>query len=167
QVEALSVTPVSPRALDRGLSGIFVALIRLLASDFNANQDAGKLVREHLIVQETLNEISRRAGLVQEDAALSEFVRQELNARLDLWLARAAKNQAGGSILGYETERDQRTVGLLQDPYRGKWEEFTVLNSLRDVEPAVNLILNDYGGTTSTSAVEETHVADGPDGSVE
>lgn len=167
QVEALSVTPVSPRALDRGLSGIFVALIRLLASDFNANQDAGKLVREHPIVQATLGEISSRAGLVQEDAALHELVRQELNARLDLWLARAARSQAGGSTLGYQAVRDERTVGLLQDPYRGGWDEFTVLNSLRDVEPAVNLILNDYGGAGSASAPDETETAEPAEGGAE
>jgi len=27
----------------------------------------------------------------------------------------------------------------------GAWEEFTRLNSLRDVEPSVNLILDNYG----------------------
>lgn len=166
QVEALSVTPISSRARDRGLSGVLVALIRLLASDFNANQDAAKLTLEHPLVQETLDEISRRAGLVEEDAALSELVRQELKARLDLWQARASKSQASGSILGYETKRDQRTIGLLQDPYRAKWDEFTVLNSLRDVEPAVNLILNDYGGTTADAA-EEAQTTDNADGGAE
>src|SRR5581483_3921446 len=36
-VEALSVTPFSPRALDRGLSGVLVALMRLRNDRLNAN----------------------------------------------------------------------------------------------------------------------------------
>lgn len=42
-VEALSVTPFSARALDRGLAGILVALMRLRESRLNANTKAGEL----------------------------------------------------------------------------------------------------------------------------
>jgi len=42
-VEALSVTPFSPRALDLGLSGILVGLMRLWDERLNANQKAGAL----------------------------------------------------------------------------------------------------------------------------
>jgi hypothetical protein len=37
------------------------------------------------------------------------------------------------------------TVGLLSKPSIDPWDEFTCLNSLRDVEPTANLILDDYG----------------------
>ena len=42
-VEALSVTPFSARALDRGLSGVLVALMRLRDDRLNANIKAGDL----------------------------------------------------------------------------------------------------------------------------
>ena len=37
QVEALSVTPFAPRALDRGLATLLVSYVRLLGSEFNEN----------------------------------------------------------------------------------------------------------------------------------
>ena len=37
------------------------------------------------------------------------------------------------------------TIGLLRKPSIEPWDEFTCLNSLRDVEPTVNLILDDGG----------------------
>jgi len=36
-------------------------------------------------------------------------------------------------------------VALLTKPDEEDWETFTCLNSLRDVEPGVALILKDYG----------------------
>ena len=42
-VEALSVTPFSARALDRGLSGVMVALMRLWDERLNANLKAGEV----------------------------------------------------------------------------------------------------------------------------
>jgi hypothetical protein len=45
--------------------------------------------------------------------------------------------------LGYKKQQDSITLGLLKEPERGKWEPFTCLNSLRDVEPTVNLILDE------------------------
>jgi hypothetical protein len=47
------------------------------------------------------------------------------------------------SGLGYKTRNDGRTLGLLKDPEQGNWEPFTCLNSLRDVEPMVQLILDE------------------------
>ena len=42
-VEALSVTPFSARALDRGLSGVMVGLMRLMDDHLNGNQKAGEV----------------------------------------------------------------------------------------------------------------------------
>jgi hypothetical protein len=43
--------------------------------------------------------------------------------------------------LGYKAKRDGTTVALLQTPGPGPWGPFTILNSLRDVEPSANLIM--------------------------
>lgn len=143
-VEALSVTPFSPRALDRGLSALLVAYVRLLGGDFNPNASAGQLTRDHPFVLRAVEEISRRAGLVTGNAAVESDVRRMLQDRLDTWLARAVA-VTGGAQLGYETKKDGKTVGLLIPAGLKAWEDFTLLNSLRDVEPSINLILNDFG----------------------
>jgi hypothetical protein len=48
-----------------------------------------------------------------------------------------------GRVLGYKDRKDGVTVGLLKTPTEEDWQPFTCLNSLRDVEPGVALILND------------------------
>jgi hypothetical protein len=43
--------------------------------------------------------------------------------------------------LGYKEKNDGVTRGLLSAPETQQWDVFTCLNSLRDVEPPVNLII--------------------------
>ena len=143
-VEPLSVTPFSPRARDRGLTGLLVSYVRLLGEDFNDNLGAGRITANHPFVQQALNDISRRAGLVEGKAAVGTDVRQELASRVDQWLAQAQQT-TGGAQLGYKARKDGVTRGLLVSPETRGWNDFTCLNSLRDVEPVSGLILNDYG----------------------
>ena len=139
-VEALSVTPFAPRALDRGLSALLVALIRLPDQTFNDNQGAGRVTREHPHVQRALASIQRRA--VAAGGAAATLVTDELEKRLRLWLDRADPT-TGPQRLGYKDAPDDVTRGLLLRAGDGRWERFTLLNSLRDVEPTVDLILDD------------------------
>ena len=67
-----------------------------------------------------------------------------LERRLDEWRARA-DGLAGGARLGYKKKNDGVTKELLRVPSLGDWDNFTCLNSLRDVEPTVGLILSDHG----------------------
>jgi hypothetical protein len=152
QVEALSVTQFSPRAIDRGLTALLVSFLRLYGFDFNSNESAALLKRDHPYVQTAIEEISRRAGLVTGNVQAEQDVRAELTSRIDHWLARAAKLAAGGAKLGYRGKGDSRTLPLLENPGRGQWDLFTCLTSLRDVEPSVNLILNNYEIQTPASA---------------
>lgn len=142
QVEALSVTPFAPRALDRGLSGIFVALVRLAGLDLNPNEKAKAITRQHMLVQRAIERIIARARLVSGSQAVGDEVERQLKRRLDTWL-REATRPAGGSELGYREKRDGKTRGLLMSPSIGAWEDFTCLWSLRDVEPTVSLVLDD------------------------
>jgi hypothetical protein len=75
---------------------------------------------------------------------LEQQVKAILRQRLDGWL-REAQNTSGGRTLGYQAARDGVTVALLRKPGLDPWSEFTCLNSLREVEPAVNLIFADFG----------------------
>lgn len=161
QVEALSVTPFSPRAIDRGLTALLVAFLRLYGFDFNSNDSAELLKRDHPTVKLAVDEICRRAGLVTGSAQVEQEVRAELNSRLDLWLARAAKLASGGSRLGYKAKDDGRTLALLESPNKLVRDVFTCLTSLRDVEQSVNLVLNNYeiespATTMGTEAEQES-----------
>src|SRR5262249_17418138 len=87
--------------------------------------------------------IARRAELIAGVEAAQE-VRQQLKRKMDLWQKRAQR-PAQGNQLGYEMKKDGVTVGLLRKPGIQRWDEFPCLNSLRDVEPTANLILDDFG----------------------
>ena len=144
-VEALSVTPFAAGALSRGLTALLVSCVRLQGTEFNANERASRIDRNHPYVKEAMKTILRRAELVGSgDAQFLSNLKAELNDRLDQWLAEA-QNHAGGRILGYDEKRDSVTVGLLNRPGLEPWDDFTCLNSLRDVEPNVGLIFHDGG----------------------
>jgi hypothetical protein len=142
-VEALSVTPFAPRARDRGLSALLVSLIRDADLALNPNEAAQQLERTNGLVADAVEAIRARAAEVQTDARLGEAVEDELDLRLDRWLAAAQQALNTGARLGYREKRDSNTVGLLRAPSTEPWDTFTVLNSLRDVEPTVGLILSD------------------------
>ena len=110
--------------------------------EFNANQGASRITRDHTYVQAALAELIGRAGRLGGNAG-KQLVREALATRLTQWLNRISR--MSGAQLGYKDARDGQTVGLLSFPERGSWSTFTCLNSLRDVEPTVNLILNEYG----------------------
>jgi len=151
QVEALSVTPFAPRALDRGLSGVLVALIRLMSEELNANLGASNLKVNDPLFQEALAAIVERVALAEGSNEAGEHVRKMLSERNDEWRSRIQK--ATTNQLGYREQRDGVTVGLLSHPDKEQWDLFTCLNSLTDVEPTVNLILaDDYGLDSNTAS---------------
>ena len=142
QVEALSVTPFSPRALDRGLSGVYVSQLRLLESEFNPNDSAGRFSYPHALLDDVEQDISRRSGLVTASEKTRSLTATMLTARRDEWLSKA-QSTSGGSILTYHARRTGRDISLLKQPTEKGEGYFFCLNSLRDVEPMVGLILTD------------------------
>jgi hypothetical protein len=141
-VESLSVTPFAPGALYRGLTALFVSLVRLLGEEFNSNDRAGTIERNHPYLQAAIEAIVQRAAAI-EDAKTGDRLRQELEAKLDNWLAKA-QNRYGGGTLKYQTSsRDGTAINLLHNAGKGEWNEFTCLNSLRNVEPTIGLILTE------------------------
>jgi hypothetical protein len=142
QVEPLSVTPFSPRAIDRGLSALLASLVRQRGAEFNANLGAGGITGAHPYMREAISMLVERARQLTQNDAAAELVEHELHARRDLWLAEAA-DRTGGRMLGYQDQRNGTTIGLLKEPSLASWELFTCLNSLRDVEPEVDLVLDE------------------------
>jgi hypothetical protein len=140
-VEALSVTPFSAGAIRRGLSALLVAEVRLRSIELNGNADVVKFVRDHPATQAAVASIRARAAEVNGEAT-AQLVDDRLAARIDRWLARIAGTV--GATLVYN-KQGGTTVGLLDQPSPGRWEPFTCLNSLRDVEPTAKLVLEDHG----------------------
>ena len=141
QVEALSVTPFAPRAIDRGLAALLVSYVRLPGYEFNENSQAGKVVETHPYFLTALDDLSRRAAYVTNNTEVGVTVRKTLEELRDYWLEMTRANV--GTQLGYKTRKDGQTVGLLRQPGQRDWMPFTCLNSLRDVEPSINLILDE------------------------
>jgi hypothetical protein len=149
-VEALSVTPFSDRALGRGLSAVLASLIRLSDSLYNENASAGVLDKNHPVVKHALDTIRRRAAALTDQETV-DTVEKMLMKRLDHWLEEAEIKHASGAALGYHAAQDGRTLNLLHRPQAGMRELFACLNSLRDVEDSVPLILHtveNRGGQT-------------------
>ncbi len=143
-VEALSVTPFSEGATYRGLGALLVSLIRLRSDEFNSNDKAMRLATEstHPYVQEAVEWIVKRAKLIGGDET-AKRVEKDLKEKVSHWRNRALR-LSGGSTLGYKSKKDSETVALLQKTGIENWDEFTCLNSLRDVEPTSMLILDDH-----------------------
>lgn len=146
RVEALSVTPFSPRALDRGLSAVLVSLIRLAGDDFNANQGAEKFDPSHRFVAWARALIAQRALDVTGRPSDEALVVRMLEQAVATWEREARRVKSSGARLGYKATFDGRTRNLLKSAESQAgvgWDTFTCLNSLRDVEPTVNLILRE------------------------
>ncbi len=146
QVEALSVTPFSPRALDRGLSAVLVALARQEAdrsvwspSAWNPNEGAQRVVLNGLELDAIVERIVSRAEQVTSDVKVGDLVRDLLQTRLDRW---GTEQDRPGSTLGYTEDPKNAVAPLLDVPGIAAWDLFTCPWSLRETEPTVNLIIN-------------------------
>jgi hypothetical protein len=138
QVEALSVTPFAPRAIDRGLTALLVALVRQAQLEWNSNEKAHDVPTLHKDLDALIAEIVRRAEHVAS-RDVADDLRKALRRRLDLW---KAEQEVPGRLLGYNPD-GKATYGLLQAAGNGKWDIWTVPNSLRDTEPTINLIMHE------------------------
>jgi Helicase conserved C-terminal domain len=148
-VEAQSVTPFSPRAMDRGLTGTLLSLMRLENAVFAPNTGAGALDKpDRAEAAEARDLLIRRAWEISHEMNVKDLASSELKERLDEWAHEAGK---GGRTLAYEKKGANRatTVALLKRPGIQAWDNFTVPMSMREVEPGVGLIMSTvrFGGT--------------------
>ncbi len=150
-VEAQSVTPFSPRAMDRGLTGTLLSIVRLKNEAFSPNDGASQLnTSNQAEMTEATELISKRAWNVSELPSTRNLSQQDLKKRADEW-AKAAS--IGGRTLAYEKHGKQAAlvVALIRSPGLQAWDNWTVPMSMREVEPGVRLIMN------------KGHITDDPD----
>ena len=151
QVEALSVTPFSPRALDKGLTGVMVALIRQLGNEFNANDKADAVDFNHPIVEQMKKALIGRAGDI-EGQQTAKLVEEMIQKRIDHWQAYYIKREGFSFTYSNRGSGNNGSSPLLlsmEDVSRetdARRKLFAVLNSLRDVSATAGVIL-DNGNT--------------------
>lgn len=165
-VEVTSVTPFSPRALDRGLAGTLVAMTRQGHNPMTAPAGALEILRERGQLDFVVNALVERAVShidlpPDETERLRQRVRDRALDLLDEWTRIAMDlNQVGGR-LQYQKEIGgaQRLLyeflnpELKQLPPRHK--KFRANRSMRDVEPSVNLRLKRMDGTEIEEELEQ------------
>ncbi|MDE2998166.1 MAG: helicase-related protein [Gemmatimonadota bacterium] len=155
-VEATSVTPFSPRAMDRGLPAVVVALARLGIPELTEIAEAKNVEDFDTETKEIARAVSERAGShvdgLPEDFV--NFVRGRVQSLIDDWAKLAHNAGEGGVTFGYSNERNSGvSVPLLRemiDPERDTLNEtqlrFRAPRSLRDVEPIALLGLKTPDG---------------------
>lgn len=138
QVEALSVTPYTRRALDRGTAGTFVAAVRNAAETHSRNADAHDVPLDGPVVDEIEQRFLDRA-----EAAGGNRGREYLKERLDVVKDRWNQEKTGPTRLGYtrQTLKKQQLAPLLDAAGEGEWGALTVGQSMRETESEINLLL--------------------------
>ena len=148
-VETTSVTPFSPRAIDRSLAAVTVALARHGNPAFTAARcaiEAANRRPELEFVADTLAARAERHARLSPDE--SEELRKKLKTRvddlLDAWASIAYEKQKTGG-LQYQREEggappllfDPLDADLANQPLKAR--KFKAQRSMRNVEPVVNL----------------------------
>jgi Helicase conserved C-terminal domain len=158
-VEATSVTPFSPRALDRALAAATVALARHGHKPMTRPGGADNIVTERTRLGFVPDAMGRRAemhkaGDPQDQAALRQNVRTRTISLLETWERVSVEQQAQTTRMKYYQREGGEPAYLLRDyladelktlppshwkaRFRAKW-------SMRDVEPAVNISVQGPG----------------------
>jgi hypothetical protein len=141
-VEAQSVTPFSPRAMDRGLTGAMLAVIRNRFELFGPNPGAGALdspSRPEML--STIDAVTARTWEVTEDSAKKSLATAEMRSRADEWAKEAAV--LGRTLVYQKYGAGPTAYPLLEAPGIRPWSRWTVPTSMREVEPGVNLVMED------------------------
>ncbi|WP_434740281.1 DISARM system helicase DrmA [Micromonospora sp. SH-82] len=138
QVEALSVTPYTRRALDRGTAATLIAAVRHAQEEFSRNTDAHDVPLDGPQVQRVLDRFLRRAEAIAGERG-RDYLSERINTLRDIW----NKRRTGLTRLGYDrgSFKQQQLTGLLERAGNERWTELTVGQSMRETENEINLVL--------------------------
>lgn len=156
-VEATSVTPFSPRALDRGLAGTLISLVRQGHLPMTPPRGATEILNQLPQLDFAVDALAERAFSTQlgsTDAAerSRNTVRERAKKLLDDWSTIAKELHDTGGALQYQKEvgSAQRLLYEFLNPdlknLPARHLRFRANRSMRDVEPSVNLWLKTLDG---------------------
>ena len=135
-VEPTSVTPFAPRARDRALHAVLVALVRHLVDGMldnpMLNDDAVDAAKD------LIDDLVQRSSAIDPDEA--DDMKRELDICLDTWRSRAPRSywsrQVSSSLL-----QDAERAAMLRAVGRRPGDAWPTLNSMRSVEASTRFRL--------------------------
>lgn len=157
-VEATSVTPFSPRALDRGLAGTLISLVRQGHLPMTPPRGATEILSQLPRLDFALERLANRALETHQNSSSDDaeqlrlIVLERSKDLLDEWSRIAKELHDSGGALQYQTEQGsaQRLMYEFLNPdlkmLPPKHKKFRANRSMRDVEPSVNLWLKTIDG---------------------
>jgi hypothetical protein len=151
EVEASSVTPFSARAIDRGLAGIVVGLMRHLGPNMAPSESLTRINRPDAKAMDTklIDILVTRATQHREN--VSEQTLNRLSERIAFLLAEwrylVEQAQADATPIKYSGwETPKKFTSLLSTPVERTYsahakqlKHFTAPTSMRDVEPSIDI----------------------------
>jgi ATP-dependent helicase YprA (DUF1998 family) len=166
-VEATSVTPFAPRAVDRGIAAVTVGLVRHAWPPLTAPLRAAAITSERPKLGFALDVVGQRAEahdrrLSKADAeALRKKMRGRVEDLLDSWTKIAKQKQDVGSGLQYQRE-EGGAPRLLRDPLDAELpllttdeRKFRAHRSMRDVEPSTPIWVRRLDGADVPAEADE------------
>jgi len=150
-VEATSVTPFAPRALDRALAATLVAAQRHVTPSLTPNFSVSRVVDEPTAYQRVRDVIEAKMRVAGEDGASIARCLARLDELEQAWIRIADKQTRNGDEFAYAGQQPVRR--LLQDPFDQQpnmdreREWFIAGRSMRDTEPVSLLKLRAPNGT--------------------
>ncbi|MEV7185573.1 DISARM system helicase DrmA [Kitasatospora sp. NPDC093102] len=138
QVEALSVTPFTRRALDRGTAPTYIAALRQAVYENSRNTDAHTVDLDGEIAAEVERRLLDRAEAVGGPRARG-YLAERIEVLKEAWTGK----REGSAVLGYRKEKKKDTVvaPLLRRADGARWDALTVPMSMRETENEINLLL--------------------------
>jgi hypothetical protein len=147
QVEALSVTPYTRRALDRGVAPLYIAALRQATFDHSRNTDAHGVELDGPVAERVRERLLTRADRIGGSSARA-YLKERIDALTNAW----EEARLRGGMLGYRREQRKNVVvsGLLRKADGARWDILTVPMSMRETENEINLLVG--GGSLTDSA---------------
>jgi Helicase conserved C-terminal domain len=167
QVEALSVTPYTRRALDRGTAATFVAAIRNITDPYSRDGDAQDVDLDGDLVESVIERLLTRAETASGLRG-REYLGERIARLVDDW----KEAKTGSARLGYQKRTGKQPLkGLLDRAGGVAWTTLTVPMSMRETENEINLLIpggglfdSVYGQPAWTFAArDDASGAEGPD----
>lgn len=153
QVEPLSITPFSVTSLDRSVAAILVAAARVLDAPvddgLSPEKSAGRIEEATDRVATLIERLAERARWASDDST-ADLVTQRLENRVGQWKKRRLYVKAEGKSLVYErvarpTDEAPLMVSLEEartDLSSSADAPFALANSMREVQPEINLLVS-------------------------
>lgn len=154
QVEALSVTPFSPTALDRGIDGLLVSAARVLQATspdgLSPERNAGRIKDQQAAVDALAQRLRERIAVASQSEEAARRANDLLVNRIDRWIERANRATQQSKTLVYERVGDgDNFLPLIVSPENhrsragaGTEAPFVVANSMREVQPEINILVS-------------------------